>query len=363
MAWRFAIPLAATALALLVLPGPGAGGPNPARAAALDPAILARTLAQASRLERLHALIVARDGVPLVERVFRGPGLDVPVNVKSVSKTVIAALVGAAVDRGVLEGPDQRIAGLLPGRLPPRADPRLGRVTIGHLLSMQSGLERTSGRNYGRWVKSPDWVRFVLARPFTEGPGGPMQYSTGNSHLLSAILTLAGGRSTLELARAWMAEPLGIKLPPWQRDPQGFYFGGNNMRISPRALLRFGEMYRNGGVFRGRRVLSPAWVKASWTPRTVSPFSGDAYGYGWFITAACGHDVYYARGFGGQFLYVVPSLALTMVITSDTTVRTRVGGYRGALQALVGAGFIAAARRADAANGDEPDAGCTLEWR
>ncbi|HSR56155.1 MAG TPA: serine hydrolase [Alphaproteobacteria bacterium] len=339
---------------------PPAGAASPERAAAFDPALLSQALDRATRLPRLKALIVARYGMPVVERVFRGPDLDVPVNVKSVSKTFIAALVGAAIDRGLIDGPEQPVAELLPNHLPERVDPRLRQVTVGNLLSMQSGLERTSGRNYGRWVQSRDWVRFVLARPFTAEPGGPMQYSTGNSHVLSAILTSAGKRDTLALARDWLAEPLGFKLPPWQTDPQGIYFGGNNMRISPRALLRLGEMYRNGGVYNGRRVLPEAWVKASWTPRTVSPYSGDAYGYGWFITSACGHPVYYARGFGGQFVYVAPSLALTVVITSDTGTRTRVGGYRGALKRLVGGGFIDAARRADAPAGRTFSEDCEL---
>jgi CubicO group peptidase (beta-lactamase class C family) len=176
-----------------------------------------------------------------------------------------------------------------------------------------------------------------------------MLYSTGNSHILSAVLTRVSGRSTLDLARAWLAAPLGFELPPWDRDPQGIYLGGNNMLLSPRALLRVGEMYRNGGIFRGERVLSEAWVRASWTPHTRSFFSGDGYGYGWFITEACGHPVNYARGYGGQFLYVVPSLSLTIVITSQTATRTRVGGYYTTLRSDVVGELVAAALRADAA--------------
>ena len=76
-------------------------------------------------------------------------------------------------------------------------------------------------------------------------------------------------------------------------------------------------------------MLSESWVRKSWTPRTISPFSGDEYGFGWFITRMCNHTVYYARGFGGQFIHVVPTLRLTVVITSDRSARTRVGGYRG----------------------------------
>jgi len=313
----------------------------------MDAALLKRALERARNLPRLHALIVARGGKVVAERAFRGPGLNEPVNIKSVSKSVIAALVGIAIERGSLAGTDSKIVSLLSDRLPNSTDVRLSRITIGHLLSMRSGLERTSGRNYGRWVTSRDWVRHVLSRPFIDEPGGRMLYSTGNFHLLSAILTRVTGRSTLALARDWLGVPLGIGIQPWQRDPQGIYFGGNNMALSPRSLLRFGELYRKGGVYGGRRILPERWVRQSWTPRTRSPFSGDEYGYGWFITRFCDQLTYYARGFGGQFVHVIPALELTIVITSDKSVRTRVGGYRAALTSLIGHDLVPAALKAD----------------
>jgi len=299
-----------------------------------DFARLERAFAKAQKLPRLHALIVAKDGRTLAERAFRGPGLDRPANVKSVSKSVISALVGAAIERRVLVGTDALVAELLPADLPRAPDPRLLKVTVGNLLSMQAGQDRVTNQNYGRWVTSPNWVRFTLASRFVTEPGGPMLYSTGNSHLLSAILTRAAGRNTYLLARDWLARPLGISIPPWDRDPQGIYFGGNNMVISPRALLRIGEMYRRGGVFEGRRVLSEDWIRRSWTPLTRSPYSGDAYGYGWFITTLDGAAAYYARGYGGQYLYVLPERGMTVVITSDPTIHSRVDGYGSALRAL-----------------------------
>ena len=101
-----------------------------------------------------------------------------------------------------------------------------------------------------------------------------MLYSTGNTHLLSAILTQVSGRSTRELFTEWLAEPLGIRVGAWERDPQGVYLGGNNMALSPRALLRFGEMMRNDGIVNEKRVLPPEWIDTSWTPRTRSDSFG-----------------------------------------------------------------------------------------
>jgi CubicO group peptidase (beta-lactamase class C family) len=324
------------------------GGALPIRLAAadggeLDAARLAAALAQAARLPQLHAVVIAQGGVERVGRVFRGPGLDQPVNVKSVSKSVVAALVGVAIERGVLSGVRQRIAPLLGDLVPDGADPRVGAITLEDLLTMRAGLERTSGRNYGSWVSSPDWVRDALSRPFVAEPGGRMLYSTGSYHLLSAALTRASGQSTLALSRAWLGEPLAIAIPPWTRDPQGIYLGGNNMALAPRALLRLGETYRQGGIYGDREVVPRAWVEASWTPRVRSPFTGHSYGYGWFIAKARGHRVAYAWGYGGQMIYVVPDLALTVVMTSDPTAPSGRGGYVRDLHGLVAGAIIPAA--------------------
>jgi CubicO group peptidase (beta-lactamase class C family) len=306
---------------------------------------MARTVSAARRLPRIRSLLVLRDGGTLAEHRFNGgPPLDRPVNIKSASKSVISALVGIAIDRGVLEGVDQPVLSVLGPDAPSAPDPRLARVTVGNLLSMQAGLERTSGDFYGRWVSSPNWVRSALSRPFVDEPGGGMLYSTGNTHLLSAMLTRASGRSTLQLAREWLGQPLGITIPAWPADPQGVYFGGNEMRLSPRALSRFGELYRLGGVLDGKRVLPASWIEQSWKQRTISPWSGGHYGYGWFIGQAVGHPVRYAWGYGGQMLYVVPDLRLTVVMTSDPT-GPRDSEHIDALHRLMAEGIVPAAEK------------------
>ncbi|MEZ0495974.1 serine hydrolase domain-containing protein [Sphingomonas sp. IW22] len=313
----------------------------------LDPAMLERTVQAASRLPRIRSMIVIRDGRALAEHRFNGgPPLGRAVNIKSASKSVMSALVGIAIARGVLKGKEQPVLSVLKADAPADPDPRLARVTVGNLLSMQAGLDRTSGPNYGRWVTSSNWVRYALARPFVDEPGGRMLYSTGSTHLLSAMLTRASGRTTLALARDWLAEPLGITIPAWSRDPQGIYFGGNEMRVSPRGMARFGELYRLGGVIDGERIVPAEWIEQSWTPRTVSPWSGQRYGYGWFIGDMRGHPVRFAWGYGGQMIYILPDLKLTVVMTSDATA-AREGGHIDALHALVADGIVPAAERGE----------------
>src|SRR5262245_36666954 len=320
----------------------------------LDHKLVDRTVAKAAQLPRIHALIVALDGQPIVEHVFHGPGLDEPVNIKSASKSIISALVGIAIDEGMIRNADQPILPLLEKRAPHEIDPKVATITVDHLLSMRAGLERTSGmQNYGRWVQSPNWVSFALTRGFIDEPGGEMLYSTGNTHLLSAILTDVSGRNTWELAHDWIGEPLGMTIPQWPRDPQGVYFGGNEMKLSPRDLLRFGEMYRNGGVAGGYQVVPRGWVRASWTVRTIDNL-GRGYGYGWFIAQAHGIPVYYAWGFGGQMLYVIPSLKLTVVITSDTNTGSAVDNHLCKLHDLVAMGLMPAVMETPPSAADGP---------
>ncbi len=288
---------------------------------------------RADSIARLHSLLVLHQGEAVVEHVRAGPGLSTPANLKSLSKTVLSALAGIAIERGLVEGTGQPIVDLLGSRVPETTAAEVSEITLGHALSLQTGLRSTSGRHYGAWVQSENWVAHALTRPMVDEPGGRMIYSTGSSHLAGAALVEASGRSLLALARDWLGEPLNIRIPDWMQDPQGIHFGGNEMKLSPRALARFGELYRLGGVIDGERVLSESWIEASWTPRGRSPWSGDRYGYGWFISELAGERSYHGRGYGGQALFVIPGADLTIVVISDPTPPSN-GAHFGRLKRL-----------------------------
>jgi CubicO group peptidase (beta-lactamase class C family) len=193
-------------------------------------------------------------------------------------------------------------------------------ITIEDLLTMRSGLESTSGRNYGAWVRSPNWVRFVLSRPLEAAPGETIEYSTGNTHLLSAILTRATRRSTWQFAQETLARPLGFSLARWTRDPQGIYFGGNEMLMTAREMVAFGELYLNGGRVAGKQIVPGQWIEASWVPRGRSYWSDQQYGYGWWMRDLGGRPAYFAWGFGGQYIFVLPDLDLVVTTTSSAAV-------------------------------------------
>ena len=286
----------------------------------LDPVLHAQAIDLAGRLPKLRSLLLSIDGEPVLERYFHGANPARSANLKSASKSVLSTLVGIGLDRGYLESVRDPIWKYFPDYLARSDDPAKKTITIEDLLTMRSGLETTSNRNYGRWVQSSDWVRYVLARPMVDEPGGRMIYSTGNSHLLSALLPKAAGMSTYDFARRHLAGPLGIEIRPWARDPQGVYFGGNEMHLTPRAMLAIGELYLNRGRAGGRQVVSEAWIRESFEPRTRSQRSGREYGYGWWIGDLGGRRAYYAWGHGGQFFFVVPDLKMVVVTTSALSV-------------------------------------------
>lgn len=316
-----------------------AGLPFAGAARAQDATVRGRVetlLRGAGDLEALQTVIVTRDGKLVAERGYRAHSLEGSTNIKSASKAIISCLVGIAIDKGLLTGTDQPIETVLRPEFPDNPDPRLSKITVGHLLSMQSGLDRMSGPNYGRWVASRNWVRTALAADFVDDPGGGMLYSTASTHLLSVILARVGKRSTLALARDWLGPLEGFRIGSWDRDPQGYYLGGNQMAMTPRSLHAFGELYRRRGVTAdGTRLVAERWIGESWTRRTNSVFNGDGYGYGWFLRLMAGEQVNYAWGYGGQMLYIVPGLGLTVVMTSDEAVPSARTGYRDALHGLL----------------------------
>ena len=273
-------------------------------------------VSQLTELPRLRSLLVSIDGDLVEEHYFNGVDARSLANLKSASKTLISILVGIAINRGYLDDVDQTIDEFFRDELSGESATKQA-ITIEDLLTMRSGLETTSNRNYGRWVQSRNWVAHALSRPFIGQPGGQMIYSTGSTHLLSAIITRATGMTTREFGQRYLARPLGVTLPAWPQDPQGVYFGGNDMLLTPRAMVEVGELYLAGGSIDGFEVVSSQWIRESWIPRTVSRYSRRQYGYGWWMRVFDGFPTYYAWGYGGQYIYVLPDLDAVIVVTSS----------------------------------------------
>lgn len=294
-----------------------------------------RAANNARELKQCHALLIFQDGQQVLAEVFRGPAINKAVPIKSVSKTIVSALTGIAIDRGEIPGVKSTLGEIAADLIPANADSKVANISVENLLTMQAGLERTSGRNYGAWVNSRNWVSNALSRPMVAEPGTRMLYSTGSSHIMGAILSKVSGKSLLALTRNRLGKPLGIEIPSWTRDPQGRYLGGNEMALTPLAMISFGEMYNNGGKVGSNQVVSEMWVRQSMLSVTQSLFSGLGYGYGWFLGDSSGTSYALARGYGGQVICIVPDLKLTIAITSDPTSLARSAGYFGDLLRLI----------------------------
>jgi CubicO group peptidase (beta-lactamase class C family) len=281
----------------------------------------------AAGLDELHSLLVSWRGELVLEHYAPKITARRLANIKSASKSIISTLVGIAIARGLIKDVDDSIAAYLPQLV--RAPAAKRAITIEDLLTMRSGLESTSGGNYGPWVRSRNWVQHALDRPLVSEPGTTMEYSTGTSHILSAILTRVAKKSTWQFAQESLARPLGFSLARWTRDPQGIYFGGNEMLMTPRQMVAFGELYLDRGLVNGREVVPAAWVDESCRPRTRSVWDPSReYGYGWWIQDIGGHRACFAWGFGGQYIFTFGELDLVVVVTSSTAASEERHGYR-----------------------------------
>tara|TARA_R100001143_G_scaffold31742_1_gene30796 strand:- start:3702 stop:4895 length:1194 start_codon:yes stop_codon:yes gene_type:complete len=292
--------------------------------------------ASAERLPRLHSLIIHQHGETIYERYFNGRSASQPANMKSASKSVISALIGIAIEEGFIDSVEQPIIEFFPEYVDTDLALTVASITVEDLLTMQSGLTSTSGRNYGRWVVSDDWVDAALRMPMIAEPGSRMIYSTGTTHILSAILERASGLNAKAFAQRYFADPLGFRMAYWSQDPKGVYFGGNDMEMRPRDMLAFGLMYLNQGRFDGEQVVPGDWVQESFQAHAQSPRGeGRFYGYGWWLRDMAGLQVPLAWGFGGQLIFVLPMFDMVVVATSDSTPGDTRRGHLGRLYDLV----------------------------
>ncbi len=283
-------------------------------------------------LPQLHSLQIQRRDAVIFAHAQRGAGLDKPANIKSCSKSIVALLLGTAINRQEVLSVDATLQEVAPQLLPADATPGSESITMEDLVTLRAGLERTSGGNYGAWINSPNWIADVLTRPMVAEPGEQMLYSTGSTHVLGAALTEATGQSLLKLTRDRLGAPLGIEIPAWTRDPQGYYLGGNEMAITPRSMLKIAALLRDRGAFGGEQVIPEGWILDSTKPYGRSAFSGLDYGYGWFLSLS-GYAL--ARGYGGQIIAAHSGRGLAVAITSDPTRPARSGGYFGELVRLL----------------------------
>ncbi len=257
----------------------------------------------------LTSLLVARDGRLVFERYYNGVQAADRLPIFSITKSVVSALVGIALADGDLPSIDDRLVDLLPDAFGPETVPRARSITLRHLLTMTAGF----GPNYSYVLEDP--VPTLVNRPLFSAPGTTFGYDSGSSDLLSAVLTRATGMTAAQYAQRHLFGPLGIREPRWPPLTQGVSRGGSGLLLRPRDLLAFGQLYLDGGEWRGRQIVPAAWARAA-TRTQVRLGGGRGYGYNWW-TERGPPRFFAAFGHLGQTIVVFPRLDEVVVLTSS----------------------------------------------
>lgn len=265
-----------------------------------------------SKNTRLLSFGLVRDGKLVVERYQGAAAPDSYVNVASVTKSVLAILVGVALDRNVIQSIDQPLTDFFPELREPDVDPRSRLVTLKHLLSMSAG-----------WQCSPNdlpppMATDALKRRVAFAPGEAFQYDNASSHLIGIALSRASGMSLDAFAMEHLFRPLGITQYIWGKDEQGHTQGWHMLQLRLLDMLKIGQLVLDRGQWQSRRIVSEAWIGEMLTQRNAGgPYTNIPYGYQWYVhrTPDQQHRAVMAIGYGGQLLYLVPALRLAVAIT------------------------------------------------
>ncbi|HZG89556.1 MAG TPA: serine hydrolase [Pseudonocardia sp.] len=306
----------ATVLALLVGCGPAATATRPAPAGDLAERIEAFLGADAPGPDDPRRAVLVDVGGEL--RYVRGDPAS-RGNVRSVTKSVLATLIGIAVDDGRIAGVDRTLGELLPDHAPVMPGP-MRAATLRQVLTMTAGAVADRPADASPPDPAEDWARRALTLG-PQTPPGTFVYSTTGSHLLSAVLTEATGMSARDYARRELFGPLGIDVPgpgvAWKADPQGRQLGGTGLHLGAADMLALGRLYRAGGRWNGEQLVSAAWVAEATRPHVRTGGGLAGYGYQWWTTTADGHPAFVAAGSGGQLIEVVPDLDLVVVVRNE----------------------------------------------
>jgi CubicO group peptidase (beta-lactamase class C family) len=243
---------------------------------------------------------------------------------QSVTKSVTATLMGIAIRRRELTGLDASLLSFLGDYDLSRVDPRLQKATLDDLLTMRTGIEWHEGdrpldmtNTTVQLEFSQDWVQFTLSQPMDAEPGQKWAYNSGGSHLMSAVLRKATGRTVDVYAEEVLFRPLGIREYFWKKEPKGLPDTEGGLYLEAEQLAKIGYLYLNDGVWAGTRILPEGWVQAA-TAQRVERVNAAGYGYGyqWWRVDRGGVPIWAGLGFGGQFLVVIPDRQIVGVINS-----------------------------------------------
>ncbi len=319
-------------------------------ASGFDTAALCTTLAGVAAGDaNIHGVLVERHGRLVAELYRKGKDLSIASlfglwrpfapevefgpttrhDLRSVSKSVVGLLVGIARQEGRIPSLETPALDFYPQYADLRS-PERDAIHLEHLLSMSSGLEWDEGalpNDETRLYWTSSQVRFVLGRPIAAEPGRVFLYDSGGTAVLADILVQATGKPLPELVRTELFEPMGITDWEWVSDLHGRPLAFTGLRMRPRDLVKLGRLVLDHGEWKGQQLVPAEWIAESLRPHVSTHLRSPPtatqelqYGYQWWVGSVDWHgrQLAWSAGFGngGQRLFVVPELDLTVVITA-----------------------------------------------
>lgn len=283
----------------------------------------------------IAGIIVQRNATKVYENYFNGYDAKSAFHVFSVTKSIISALIGIAMDKGYIRSMDEKVLDFFPEYNPKRGEKTAQRVTIRDMMTMTAPFKYKSAP-YTKYFTSESWVKSALDLLGGKGEIGPFRYTPLiGPDILSGILTNVTGQTVLEFAYENLFSPLEIHITKnvifhskeeqlsiikdyhesgWVADPQGVNTAGWGLFITPEDMAKIGQLYLNGGIWGGKQIVSPQWITQSTKAHSHWEELELAYGYLWWIVDG---NSYAALGDGGNVIYVNPKKNLTVVIASQ----------------------------------------------
>jgi CubicO group peptidase (beta-lactamase class C family) len=285
----------------------------------MEAAQLQRAVTDAAAVPRFRSLLVARHGRLVSESYFGGADSSTMFDVRSVTKSIVSLLFGIALQSGKLPGLQATVGDYLGAPYVLNDGERA--ITMQQLLTMTSRFQWDDTVDYNPWVLSSDHVQFLLDRPQTDPPG-TFTYDSAAVNLLAFILQKAVGEPLPQYASQVLFAPLGITNVVWEQLEPNMVNGAAGIQMSGRDLLRVGQLVLQSGLSGAEQIVPASWVAAATSPQfswrdTDGAQLDVTYGYLWWLAEPPAPVAYFAWGFGGQFIYVVPSLDLVVVTTTD----------------------------------------------
>jgi CubicO group peptidase (beta-lactamase class C family) len=285
----------------------------------------------------IHALVVLRNCKVVVELYAEHVTRDHNHALYSVTKSILATLIGALLKSGRLSSLDVSVADIVAARTKLEADKlaKARRVRIRDVMSMSSGLEYhenpTSHPIYG----AADRLQFALNPALVHEPGQRYNYSNGDASIADAVVAAAAGKDLLSYGNEVLFAPLGFKnVEWWFRDKAGRYPGGWGLRLRAIDMARFGQLYLQKGRWQDKTIIDAEFVRDAWRPSRAASHYG-LFWWRWVREDRQIGPVQFANGFKGQRIYVVPKHGIVIAVSANISDADAQAAYPALVRAVV----------------------------